>query len=758
MSEIIQSSFDDFPELKSILNESFDEKRLNRYFERITESIDLIGPDNLLAFCIFLIQNFIKINWTGPPEETSPIGVLGLVSDVNPTWDDVSSDMIWTDSLEWLSIGGEQIYEGIKGVPHLALTAFIANLSCIDETKDSWLWRGRIAFVWQRCLETGSYTPLNQLIKPAIDYHLKSLINLNLLPKDFSIKDNPSSDSALKEMGTFYDITDDSVTDDKWNPNSNWILKSGSVNTETATKYLLEFSVRCGYFHRYRASRICFNEACLRYGIKFELTGVLGIRRRCQELPMSQMVVKAHKTHDSHSSPQDTMPTSVLLTDFDDTNDVLENVFLTSPIAGEKYLIEHPLSALETALLLTQACCLNKSSPEDDDSMKENLRPMAERCLRLLPDKLSCDWLLYSAALWFRCRTEFTRPKTVDRACLQLQSLVDQYHDETPSGSGRIKYFYQVEYPSTWEMKRNLASHMMKIGSVLSACKMFEALHLWEDAAECLIVAGRRSEAIEMMESRLKEGKVTPRLLCSLGDVKEDLHLHYRAWEMSKHKYARAQRSIGHLKFRQGNISEAIEHFETSLKLNPLKIEIWFKKGCGELQLNDLKKAAESFGRLVSLDCDVGDAWANLASSHFQLGNIREAQISIKEAVKRHGDSWKMWRNFLQINMRARDANQIITGLSSLMRINWGPEIPVDAFEALGDIIIHKLPAPYKKEYDWDKLKEKAVSFLRKAVSHEKSCHPKVFKLLARFLETDELIEEALYFTIKECRQIQVII
>lgn len=59
----------------------------------------------------------------------------------------------------------------------------------------------------------------------------------------------------------------------------------------------------------------------------------------------------------------------------------------------------------------------------------------AEELLRV-PDALfeeeceeelrSEDWLVFSSGLWFRCKAEAHRSKTVERACLQLHALGDQ--------------------------------------------------------------------------------------------------------------------------------------------------------------------------------------------------------------------------------------------------------------------------------------------------------------------------------------------
>ena len=46
---------------------------------------------------------------------------------------------------------------------------------------------------------------------------------------------------------------------------------------------------------------------------------------------------------------------------------------------------------------------------------------------------------VFSGGLLFRCFAEFHRPKAIERACFQLQTLADQFEDEEPAGVERCK-------------------------------------------------------------------------------------------------------------------------------------------------------------------------------------------------------------------------------------------------------------------------------------------------------------------------------
>merc|ERR1719482_2360907 len=103
---------------------------------------------------------------------------------------------------------------------------------------------------------------------------------------------------------------------------------------------------------------------------------------------------------------------------------------------------------------------------------------------------------------------------------------------------------------------------------VVTACNMFKALSMYEDAAECLYIADKRIEAREIIKERLAV-KATPRLWCILGDVDEDTAHFHKAWEVSKQRFARAQRSLGHAAFKSKDLAGAVEHYDRALKINP---------------------------------------------------------------------------------------------------------------------------------------------------------------------------------------------
>lgn len=89
--------------------------------------------------------------------------------------------------------------------------------------------------------------------------------------------------------------------------------------------------------------------------------------------------------------------------------------------------------------------------------------------------------------LLLRSRLESNKSRTVERSCLQLQALVDQWktqENDAPANE-RMKYIHALLVPSKWEMERELGLRFVSIGVIKSALEIFQRLEMWENVISC---------------------------------------------------------------------------------------------------------------------------------------------------------------------------------------------------------------------------------------------------------------------------------
>ncbi|GAA5840312.1 hypothetical protein JCM9279_002343 [Rhodotorula babjevae] len=271
------------------------------------------------------------------------------------------------------------------------------------------------------------------------------------------------------------------------------------------------------------------------------------------------------------------------------------------------------------------------------------------------------NWSVHSMALLLRCRGEAGRSRTVERGVLQMQALVDQLKDGSPTeisaissavkdadvaaARERLAQFHALNLPPAWEMERELAVRYTSLGVVKSALDIFTRLEMWDEVARCWmtlerpdrgvqvirdLLEGAKSESDAVMHDRKGAGARTFRggekreakLWCTLGELERKPEHYERAWEVSGHTSSRAQRSLGAVYFTAGEYDKVKVALRLALGINPLFPRTWFLLGCAEMRLEDWAGAQDAFGRCVGLDGEDSESWSNLASCHLRRGEL----------------------------------------------------------------------------------------------------------------------------------------
>ncbi|TFB05195.1 hypothetical protein CCMA1212_003086 [Trichoderma ghanense] len=245
-------------------------------------------------------------------------------------------------------------------------------------------------------------------------------------------------------------------------------------------------------------------------------------------------------------------------------------------------------------------------------------------------------------------------------------------NSESAPAHVRLRYIHALSTPPRWHLESELAYAWAGVGSMTSALEIFKRLKLWAEVALCYASAaasededgrgsGGEDKAKGIIRWRLfhKTGVTTPsssdpddeivgqdvgflkasdfsgperqppppnapRLWCILGDLENDPAHYERAWEISKHRYARAQRSLGEYHLGQKDLFKALEAYKKATSVNRLSPDMWGRLGDISLRLGNFEDAAEAYSRSIGCanDTEGGEGartWSNLGSALYSL-------------------------------------------------------------------------------------------------------------------------------------------
>jgi len=516
---------------------------------------------------------------------------------------------------------------------------------------------------------------------------------------------------------------------------------------DLATQIKIEQCLVFNYYKQLNKLKDAIDEAKEISGFDAALTGALGKRTRFQSFNTAQLVLEVKSSRaapvDSVSSEEPVVFDANHKFKREVTND--DPTLLSKPSLVEKEKFETGnLRIIDQALCLLQ--CLNvKNQNTNFGLVTEEMLPFIQKTL-----ERSNNWIVHSMGLLIKSRIEIHSSKTSERAVLQIQALVDQYDDETSPASERMKMIFALDYPSRWEMEREVGEKFIGIGAAASAFDIFERLEMWDDAIQCLTFMGKHARSEELVLSRLAVHP-TPELYCVLGDLKNEAEFYLKSWELSKHKYARAQRSLGKHYLMQEKWQEAIDHFTIGLAINPLFPASWFNLGCSAMRIEKWDVATNAFTRVVSLEPEEGEAWANLASVYMYQNKLERASMALQEGLKHKRDNWKMWENFLYCSMGIRDYQNSITAIIQVFELN-NKKVDLNVLQGLANHVVSD--EPDKQNINGRKL-EKLVSELFGRITSKLTNNADLWKIYSAYHYQLGNSDKAIDLQQKACRSVE---
>ena len=153
------------------------------------------------------------------------------------------------------------------------------------------------------------------------------------------------------------------------------------------------------------------------------------------------------------------------------------------------------------------------------------------------------NWMVYSTTLLERSYLEFEKRRTMDRAMMQIQALLDQHStsltvfqssrddvEEAAPAHLRLQLLPILVYPSQYEIKRDLAQRYLRCQIFNSALNLFTELEMWDEVVTCYQLLQKPRRAEVLVRERLEQGGETPYMVCALADLTQSEELYERAW------------------------------------------------------------------------------------------------------------------------------------------------------------------------------------------------------------------------------------
>lgn len=445
----------------------------------------------------------------------------------------------------------------------------------------------------------------------------------------------------------------------------------------TAATVMLEWGLAQHHFDRPGMGRKAFVRAKEYSGLVMSVTGASGVRTKFQTKQTAQMLVEAESTSEpaekeSKTNEGDSIIVKSQKVDHPDPEDelLLERI----KFEDESKNAIKDLTVLDQAILLALCLDVKNRNPTGDELTAEEMGAYLARVL-----DHHDDWMLYSTALLERAWLEFHRSHGRERAILQIQALADQHTnrltltqstkksiEESAPVQDRLRNLHTIVYPPRWGMIKDLADRYANLGIFMSAADLYTEIEHWDEVVECYRRSGRESKAEAIVRDRLAIQE-TPRMWAALGDITQDPQYWEKAVEVSKGRFSSAYTALGAYSFEKKDLVKAAEYYEKSLEIRPVAPAVWFRLGTISMQLCRWDTAFRAFSRVVQLEPEEHEAWANVAAIHMRNKNPAEAYPALQESLKHFRANWRVWTSKLYVCLDLKKYDEAVQACNSIL-------------------------------------------------------------------------------------------
>ncbi|RKO97256.1 TPR-like protein [Caulochytrium protostelioides] len=433
-----------------------------------------------------------------------------------------------------------------------------------------------------------------------------------------------------------------------------------AVPPSISARLHLEIGMQHHVHGRERVAKSSYEKAAEAHEFSFHLMGAQGRRTKHQIFSVNHLVVDVESKAAAAGQTEAVTPARLELND----EILLEQITIDAdqPAAATEVKKLHPI---DQCILLAVCQDITDSNPEDALS-SEQQKPFVRRV-----QESPQNWSVHTQALLIQARLESHKSRTVERAALQVQALVDQMVLDEPAAPERLEYIFCLAAPTRWELSRELGQRFVSIGAVRSGLEIFERLAMFEDMISCHQMLGETDQAKKLVQDLLAKSPTNPKYMCLMGDLEQDPSWWQQSWDASKGSFSRAMRALGSYHFREARFEEAVRCYKEAMRINPLFSNSWFIMGCAALRYDDWDEAANAFMRCVQIDADNGEAWTNLASTRLRQGRKRDAWHALREALRQQYDSFKIWENYLYVSVDLKEWQEALRAMQRIFELRW---------------------------------------------------------------------------------------
>ena len=613
-------------------------------------------------------------------------------------------------------------------------------------------WSARAAVIHMRLLQTQSYESIPTMWHECADMFSRVLQGFSGAPSDVPVvsyaqlKEAASDSASTLSASSAHCVEDDALPTEADDQIEKLLsiarLEWSAIHQQLATQAWLEWGLCCHHFEYGDKGKRCFLRAKTAAGLETRLDASLGRRTKHQHSDYAQLYLYAKSSLMNRSRPGSSQVDAVVAkqpsrgvmakdlcsTSCDpplpDNNDgdtgwqhsewelgrrmvregeggeevSVREVLLDSMDGGaaENIVLEGgprfthqtdrggDLHAIDQAVVL--ALCLDVSNSNPVDGLtNEEMQPYVERVL-----DIAQNWLVHSTALLERSWLEFERRKTMDRAMLQIQALIDQHTtkltimqstykciEESAPVEERLKYLYCIVYPAQYELKRDLAFKYLRCQVFMSALNYFRELELWDEVVTCYQLMSKPQRAEMVVRDQLARSGETPYMLTSLADLTRKEEYYEQAWTLSRGRFPRAKRTLGKICYDRGDYQQCIRHLDEALAVHPLVATAWYLKGIACMRIDNWVESLDAFVRCVQQDMEIGEAYANMGAIHMRMKAWSRAYGALTEALRHKYDNWKIMENLMSVCLSLGKWKEVIRHMDKLLDLRLKSDRPI---------------------------------------------------------------------------------